>query len=63
MLQDNFLSYYKDEKAFTESRPDGIVYCEQCRIYELDQVPPPASTPATTSSREREREREERDVY
>lgn len=37
VLQDNFLSYYKDEKAFTESRPDGIVYCEQCRIYELDQ--------------------------
>jgi hypothetical protein len=40
VLQDNFLSYYKDEKAFTEARPDGIIYCEQCRVYELDQVRP-----------------------
>jgi len=37
VLQDNFLSYYKDEKAWTEARPEGIIYCEQCRVYELDQ--------------------------
>ncbi len=38
VLQDNFLTCYKDDKAYHEARPDAIIHCEQCRIYELEHV-------------------------
>lgn len=38
VLQDHFLSYYKDQKAFKDLRPEGIILCEECRVYELDQT-------------------------
>jgi septal ring factor EnvC (AmiA/AmiB activator) len=38
VLQDNLLSFYKDLKAYKDMRPEGIIYCEQCRVYEVDQA-------------------------
>jgi len=38
VLQDHFLSYYKEKKALqaTTPKPLGILFCEQCRVYEID---------------------------
>eukprot|EP01088_Endostelium_zonatum_P014210 TRINITY_DN3015_c0_g1_i1.p1 TRINITY_DN3015_c0_g1~~TRINITY_DN3015_c0_g1_i1.p1 ORF type:complete len:829 (+),score=222.10 TRINITY_DN3015_c0_g1_i1:115-2601(+) len=34
VLQDHFLSFYRDQKAFTKTEPMGLISCEQCRVYE-----------------------------
>jgi len=34
VLQDHFLSFYRDQKAFQKAEPMGLISCEQCRVYE-----------------------------
>jgi len=34
VLQDHFLSFYRDQKAFARTEPMGLISCEQCRVYE-----------------------------
>jgi len=37
VLQEHFLSYYKDKKGFENRKPLGIIDCEQCRVYEFEE--------------------------
>jgi len=36
VLRDNLLCWYNNEKISEKTKPKGIIYCEECRLYELD---------------------------
>jgi len=37
VLQDHYLSFYRDQKAFQKTEPMGLIEIEQCRVYEQEQ--------------------------
>lgn len=44
-LEDNLLNWYPDEEKYHEKKPEGVIYCEECRIYELDSSEIPTNLP------------------
>jgi len=37
VLRDNLLSWYKNDKALGDMKPQGMMYCEDARLYEMDE--------------------------
>lgn len=36
VLRDNLLSWYSKEKDIGNTKPKGVIYCEEARLYDLD---------------------------
>lgn len=36
VLRDNLLSWYAKEKDIGKTKPKGVIYCEEARLYDLD---------------------------
>jgi len=37
VLRDNLLSWYKNDKSLDDTKPQGMMYCEEARLYEMDE--------------------------